>query len=111
MGSIIHPDTYRLKVLGLPNVRSGRYVEVPFTVVSDDEEVGTLTEWFDVRQPKKLICFLQAINQPYSETERFNINPSRWRHAECDVLVLLKEWQDVQGQTKQRNILLEFSAI
>lgn len=110
MDSIIDPDNYRLKILGLPKVMSGRYIEVPFTVFSDDEEFGVLTEWFDVHQPKKLIHFLMAIGQPWSETEKFNISPSRWRNAECDVLVLLKEWQDEKGQTKQRNILLEFSA-
>ena len=73
--SIIDPDNYRVKVLGLPMVRGGRYVEVH--VFADDEEIGTITEWFDVRQPKKLIHFLMAIGQPYSETERFNIHPSR----------------------------------
>jgi hypothetical protein len=108
--SIIDPDNYRLKVLGFPKVQGGRYVEVPFTVFYDDEEVGTITEWFDVRQPKKLMNFLEAIGQPHSETERFAINPSRWRNTECDVLVLLKEWQDEKGQTQQRNILLEYTA-
>src|SRR5271165_2792012 len=93
----IDPDNYRLKILGLPKAVSGRYIEVPFTVFYDDEEVGTLTEWFDIKQPKKLMNFLEAIGQPYSETERFTIHPSRWRNAECDVLVLLKEWQDGKG--------------
>lgn len=110
MDSIIDPDIYRLKVLGLPKVQGGHYIEVPFTVFdSDDEEVGTLTEWFDIKQPKKLIQFLQAIGQPWSETERFDITPARWRNTECEVRVQLKEWSDA-GVTKQRNILLDFSA-
>jgi len=111
MDSIIDPDNYRLKILGLPKVISGRYIEVPLTVFDEDEEeVGTITEWFDIRQPKKLIQFLAAIGQPHSETERFNVTPIRWRNAGCDVLVKLKEWQDEKGQTKQRNILLDFSS-
>jgi|SRR5271166_603763 len=108
--SIIDPDNYRVKVLGLPVVRGGRYIEVTFSVFHDDEEVGTITEWFDIRQPKKLINLLTAIGQPFSETERFNVSPSRCRNAECNVLVLLKEWQDEKGETQQRNILLNFSA-
>ena len=110
--SIIDPDSYRLKVLGLPKVNGGRYVEVNLGVFSsDDEEMGTVTEWFDIKQPKKLIRFLEAIGQPWSETEKFNISPVRWRNAKCDVLVVRKEWQDEAGQTKQRNILMEFTAI
>jgi len=106
---IVDPDNYRVKVASLPRVSRGRYIDVQFSVFYDDEEVGTINEWFDVEQPKKLINFLEAIGQPHSTTERFNITPSRWHNAECDVLVLLKEWQDETGQTKQRNILLEFS--
>src|SRR5271166_2010134 len=102
MDSIIDHDHYRLKILGLPKVHGGRYIEVSFTAFfeDDNEEVGTLTEWFDIQQPKKLIQFLAAIGQPYSEEKKFNISPMRWRNGECDVLVLLKEWQDEAGQTK-----------
>jgi hypothetical protein len=108
--TIVDPDMYRVKVLGLPRAVAGRYIDVQLTILSDDdEEVGVLHEFFDSKQPKKLISFLQAIGQPYSETEPFNITPSRWREKECDVLVLLKKWQDEKGQIRQRNILLDFT--
>jgi hypothetical protein len=108
--TIIDPADYRVRVRGLPRITSGRYIDVQLTVFStDDEEVGIINEFFDIKQPKKLINFFQAIGLPYAETEPFNIMPSRWRGKECDVLVLLKEWQNEKGQTHQRNILLDFT--
>ncbi len=109
--AIVDPDHYRVKVVGLSRITMGRYIDVQLTIVSDDdeEEVRTINEFFDIKQPKKLLNFLVAIDQPHSETEPFNIYPARWRGKECEVLVLLKEWQDEKGQLRQRNILLEFT--
>jgi len=104
---IIDPDQYRLRVLGLPKIHAGRYVEVSFTLFDecDEFEVGTFNEWFDIERPRKLMSFLEAIGQPYSETKKFEVRPSRWHNVECGATLLLKRWRD----TQERNILLEFT--
>jgi hypothetical protein len=101
-----------VKVLSLPHVSAQRrYITVPLTVMFDGEEIGVLNERFDIRQPRKLIRFLAAIGQPYSETERFKISPLRWRNTQCNICCVLKEWQDANGQRQQRNIIMEFSPL
>jgi hypothetical protein len=109
LDNTIDPGEYLVKVLGLPLVKVGRYINVSLTVMFDGEEIGVLNEFFDIKQPRKLIRFLAAIGQPYSETERFNISTLRWRNAQCNIYCVLKEWETADGQRRRRNVILEFS--
>jgi hypothetical protein len=106
---IVDPGDYLVKVLGLPLVNAGRYIDVQLCVLFDGEEIAVLKEFFDIRRPRKLIRFLAAIGQPCSETQRFNITTLHWRNAQCNIRCVLKEWETADGQRKRRNIILEFS--
>jgi hypothetical protein len=106
---IVDPGDYLAKVLGLPQVKAGRYIPVQLCVLLNGEEIGVLNEFFDIRRPRKLIRFLAAIGQPYSETERFKLSAMRWRNAQCNIRCVLKKWETADGQCKRRNIILEFS--
>ena len=105
----VDPGDYLVKVLGLPLVNAGRYINVQLCVLFDGEEIAVLNEFFDIRRPRKLIRFLAAIGQPWSETDRFNVFPLRWRNAQCSICCVLKEWETANGQRKRRNVILEFS--
>jgi len=105
----VDPGDYLVKVLGLPIVKAGRYIDVQLCVLLDGEEIGVLDEFFDIRRPRKLIRFLAAIGQPWSETQRFNITTLRWRNAQCNIRCVLKEWETADGRRKRRNVILEFS--
>jgi hypothetical protein len=109
LDDIVDPGDYLAKVFGLPHMNAGRYIKVPLTVMFDGEKIGVLNEFFDIKQPRKLIRFLEAIGQPCSETERFKVSTMRWRNAECHISCVLKVWQDANGERQQRNIIIKFS--
>jgi len=105
----VDPGDYLVKVLGLPLVNADRYIDVQLCVLFDGEEIAVLNEFFDIRRPRKLIRFLAAIREAWSETERFDVSPRRWRNARCNIRCVLKEWESADGRRKRRNIILEFS--
>ena len=108
----LKPDDYRFTVSSLPAVINGRLIKVTFTAyldMKDDEEPsGTHVEWFDIKQPKKLLWFLKAIKEPYSDTEKFSITPYRWHRKSCHVVLHLKTWIDSNNQPQAMK-LLEFT--
>jgi hypothetical protein len=105
------PDYYEFEVSSLPEVIKGTLVKVTFTayldIKDDGEKQGSYTEWFDIQQPRKLLRFLEAIGEPYSEDEKFQITPSRWFHKTCLVKLHLKTWIDQDDQSHGMK-LLEF---
>jgi hypothetical protein len=107
----LFPDDYLFTVFSLPEVIKGHLIKVTFIAYLDmkdgEESSGTYIEWFDIKQPKKLLCFLKAIGEPHSDTEKFSITPSHWYRKSCNVCLRLKTWIDQNNQQHEMK-LLEF---
>ena len=105
------PGFYTSRVASVPVVRERRYIHVTFELSVEDLEdvVDNIHEKFDVKAPRKLIRFLQAIDQPCSEDQRFDIVPNRWWNKTCEVRVILKKWTTLQGEKRERNIIAEYT--
>jgi hypothetical protein len=105
----LEPDEYRFEVSSLPEVVQGKLIKVTFTAYLDMEEneepSGTYIEWFAIQQPRKLLRFLEAIGESYSEDEKFQITPSRWFRKSCNVRLHLKTWIDQVDQTREMKVL------
>jgi hypothetical protein len=100
--------SYRAKVISLPSIRLNRYVHVLIELTFDGEPVAHLREQFDIRAPRKLMRFLQAIGEPCSDTEPFKVVPRRWCEKTFEVGVVQKQWKEASGATKEKNIIVEF---
>ena len=100
--------SYRAKVIALPSIRLNRYIHVLIELTFDGEPVAHLREQFDIKAPRKLMRFLQAIGEPCSETEPFKVVPCRWREKPFEVAVVQKQWREASGATKEKNIITEF---
>jgi hypothetical protein len=67
-----------------------------------------LNEYFDVKAPRKLIEFLDAIGEFFSLDEPFQISPRRWFGKVCTIETVLKRWTTAEGQNRKRNVITEF---
>jgi DNA polymerase II large subunit len=76
---VVDPGEYPAKVNVFPDIRANRYISVQLQILDEDKSVLTNLEvQFDIKKPRKLMHFLRAIGQSYSEEKDFNIIPAAW---------------------------------
>lgn len=106
---VVDPGEYPAKGSVFPDIRANRYVSVQLQILDEDKSVLTNLEvQFDIKKPRKLMHFLRAIGQSYSEEKDFNIIPAAWKGKECRVRLVTTEFRKEGEELKERNVIAEF---
>ena len=106
---VVDPDDYAARVSSFPSIRAARYITVPLAILDEEKAVLTnLTVQFDIRKPRRLLRFLEALGAAYSEEEDFDIMPAAWKGRGCRVRLAVVEFRKEGEEPEERNVIAEF---